>query len=331
MWESNMRQADAGEEKIRIWDTVPGNHDGKKAAVMEIGRKGPAILMLIRFILAIRGESYRDRKKAIDTYTALSAGPADPDYQETFRDQPYLLPYIAPGSRKAVIVVPGGGYCYKSMKDEGTAVAEALQKAGITAFVLWYRTNPYYMPLPALDMQRAVRYVRAHAADYGYDPTQVGAVGFSGGGMEIGLHLNLFQGKPVEYAGYIPDEIDLVDDRLSFAGLIYPALGCKYNVPLLFACFPAEAVRDKKKRQALIEDYDVVSHFRSADVPQYIGYGSKDTMVSIKNIEEYYDLLVKNGADCRKRIVEGAGHGYGASNEQYRDWLKDFIIWVKER
>lgn len=42
----------------------------------------------------------------------------------------------------AMVVCPGGGFCMLSYEDEGTLVAKELNRYGITAFVLKYRTNP---------------------------------------------------------------------------------------------------------------------------------------------------------------------------------------------
>lgn len=44
----------------------------------------------------------------------------------------------------AVIVCPGGGFYMLSYSNEGTKVAERLNEQGITAFVLKYRTNPFF-------------------------------------------------------------------------------------------------------------------------------------------------------------------------------------------
>ncbi|UZM98090.1 alpha/beta hydrolase [Lysinibacillus sp. MHQ-1] len=116
----------------------------------------------------------------------------------TYEDEPYLIPYAVANSDSAVIVIPGGGYSFKEMDGgttEGKEVAEALNKAGINAFVLHYRSNPYEWPIPQLDVQRAVRYLRYHANDYGIHPKQIGLIGFSAGGFQTGSFINLIQGE----------------------------------------------------------------------------------------------------------------------------------------
>lgn len=321
-------------ERIEIWgDVIPGNSTDKKESVMEIRhKKNPnAAMDTIRWILALRGKKFKDNKEIIDSYTATWVAKRDDAYRETFEDVPYLIPFIAKGSRQAVIVAPGGGYCIKEMEGEGTQIAEELNKNGITAFVLWYRSNPYYQPYPLMDMQRAIRYVRFHAKDYGYDEDKISAIGFSGGGAEVGMFANVFQGNEGLCPEYEKDEIDRTDDRLNRIALVYPLLSYCENVPLMFASFPAEDVRDEKKRMELLDTYDAVNHMKCVGTPHFISYGTKEDMVSVSKIEDYMEILEKSGTSLKKVLVEGAGHGYGAAvgkKESY--WLEEYIKWVQE-
>jgi acetyl esterase/lipase len=112
----------------------------------------------------------------------------------------------------AIIIAPGGGFEHLSIANEGFAVAERLAKAGVTAIVLKYRLNPSApkhpgqqvstRPLPsAHDVNRspgalmamadgdaAIRFVRAHAQELNINPSHVGVLGFSAGGV-VALHV----------------------------------------------------------------------------------------------------------------------------------------------
>lgn len=321
-------------ERIEIWgDTIPGNRKDRKESVMEIKyKKNPNETMdTIKWILAMRGKKFKDNKEIIDSFTARWVAKRDDAYKENFEDIPYMIPFIAEGSRQAVIVVPGGGYCIKEMEGEGTQVAEELKRNGITAFVLWYRSNPYYQPYPLLDMQRAVRYVRFHAKDYGYDEDKISAIGFSGGGAQVGMFANVLQGNEDLCPSYQKDEIDRTDDRLNRIALVYPLLSYCDNVPLMFASFPAEDVRNEKKRLELLDTYDAVNHMKCTGIPHFISYGTKEDMVGVSKIEDYMEILEKSGTSLKKVLVEGAGHGYGAAvGKKERYWLEEYIKWVKE-
>jgi acetyl esterase/lipase len=107
----------------------------------------------------------------------------------------------------AVIVAPGGAFHFLAIEHEGRQVAEWLSAHGITAFILKYRifrtsSEPWkdsgaFMANPAsrqsemkalmamtqADAGQAMRIVRQRAAEWGVDPTKVGFMGFSAGGM----------------------------------------------------------------------------------------------------------------------------------------------------
>ncbi|MDD6932457.1 MAG: alpha/beta hydrolase fold domain-containing protein, partial [Eubacteriales bacterium] len=89
--------------------------------------------------------------------------------------QPSVTEYAVPGSRGAVVVVPGGGYCMKA-DHEGAPIAEMLNQAGVSAYVLDYRVKPCHMLAPLSDAKRAIRLVRS----MGYE--KVAILGFSAGG-----------------------------------------------------------------------------------------------------------------------------------------------------
>jgi acetyl esterase/lipase len=115
-------------------------------------------------------------------------------------------PAIANGT--SVIICPGGGFVALAMGNEGYDVAKWLVKKGVTCFVLKYRLAhinttdavKYFndaihdrdeeklknqqsaIPYSIADGKAAIKYVRAHAADFNINPDKIGIVGFSAGG-----------------------------------------------------------------------------------------------------------------------------------------------------
>jgi acetyl esterase/lipase len=123
----------------------------------------------------------------------------------------------------AIIVVPGGGHRFLVFQNEGVGPAKALNRYGITAFVLKYRLareegSTYTIEGDAVaDARRAVRWVRAHAAQYGVDPHRIGLMGFSAGGeLVTGVADN------PEPAPKIADATDKESARPDFQILVYP-------------------------------------------------------------------------------------------------------------
>lgn len=118
-----------------------------------------------------------------------------------------VLPDPALATGAAVIVIPGGGFQFVAMENEGWPVARQLADRGIAAFILKYRTNetpeaeaelaarsaalfanigkPGFAdptePRATQDAQAALEMVRERAAEWGIDPQRVGMIGFSAG------------------------------------------------------------------------------------------------------------------------------------------------------
>nr|WP_295660918.1 alpha/beta hydrolase [Polymorphobacter sp.] len=127
-------------------------------------------------------------------------------------------------SGAAVIVIPGGGHRLLVWTNEGTKVATALNRMGMSAFVLKYRLaneegSSYSVTGDAADdARRAIRWVRGHAAAYGIDPARVGAMGFSAGGELV----TLVADDPEPAGRPTRDAIDRLDARPAFQVLVFP-------------------------------------------------------------------------------------------------------------
>ena len=149
---------------------------------------------------------------------------------------PSLTVYpAAPGhaNGSAVIVVPGGGHHMLVWINEGVGPAKALNRYGVTTFVLKYRLarepgSTYAIEREATaDLARAVRWVRSHAAEYGIDPARIGVMGFSAGGELVSLVAD----NPLP-AATAKDAIDRASARPDFQILIYPGpLGTPARLP----------------------------------------------------------------------------------------------------
>jgi acetyl esterase/lipase len=129
-------------------------------------------------------------------------------------NRPVLLP-VRPAAGKAngqvVLVVPGGGYTFVSIDNEGYAVANRLAAAGYTAFILKYRVKatapdtdqfgkdltesirqelstprdqrpPLAVHAPAVeDAQQAMRLVAKLAGEWKLNAERIAYIGFSAG------------------------------------------------------------------------------------------------------------------------------------------------------
>ena len=109
-------------------------------------------------------------------------------------------------SGRAVVVCPGGGYHNLAIGYEGHDMARWLADHGTTAAVLKYRMPNGHCEVPRNDAEQALRIMREHAAEWGYDASRVGIVGSSAGG-----HLAASTGT-------------ISDEKPAFMILFYPVI-----------------------------------------------------------------------------------------------------------
>ena len=99
----------------------------------------------------------------------------------------YIADPVRGFTRRAMLVIPGGGYGAVCSDREGEPIALAFMAEGFNAFVLHYtvgRKKPY--PAQLREASLAMAHIRSHAEEYGIDPARVFTVGFSAGGHLAG-------------------------------------------------------------------------------------------------------------------------------------------------
>ena len=326
---------------LPIWgQTIPGNTGeskyvdmpvDKSLTMMDVFTKYPGIWdKTTEEIGDLRGNNFMVWDQEIENGYA----------EETYSDVPLLVPYLAEGSDSCVILCPGGAYLTKSMDSEGAEVAEYLNQAGISAFVLWYRSYPYRAPLMYLDCQRAVRYVRYHAAQYGIDPNKIAAAGFSAGGNLCGVEALCFGDKPVDYPGYEPDEIDRTDGRVNALGLIYPAVSM-LDDKITAIIGGLDLYADPVRRNSFAAQYDLRTHVTPDAPPAFLCAAMDDFVVPPPLLAELALSYAKEKVPCELHLFPYGGHGFGACHyhpvgpfpapdySAVCQWIDLFINWLK--
>lgn len=223
-------------------------------------------------------------------------------------DKPRLYPFL-PQKRStstAVLVIPGGGYEHVAIGHEGFQIAGWLNAQGIPAFVLDYRVKPYHYPAPILDGQRAMRLIRAHAAEYGIDANRIGVWGFSAGGhlaSTLGTHCDA-DVAPVQSN----DPVDQQSCKPAFMILSYPVIsmtlpeahaGSRMN---LLGPDVDPAMERRYSNQFAVTD-DTPSTFMFAT--------DKDPTVPIANTLDFYRALVEHHVPSELHVYDYSNHGCG--------------------
>jgi len=224
-------------------------------------------------------------------------------------DNPSVTVFLPPretATGAAIVIAPGGGHQFLNFDQEGTNVAEYLNTIGVAGFVLKYRLarepgSTYKVEDAVADAQRAIRLIRARAAEWRVNPARVGIIGFSAGGEVAVLAATRFDAGKTESA----DHIDHQSSRPDFDALIYPGIRAEnYTIP-----------KDMPVTFLLCADND---------------RGPSTALGGL------YPMLKAAGVRTEVHIYASGGHGFGinpntrsqspvATTWQFRlgDWLKD--------
>lgn len=247
------------------------------------------------------------------------------------KDQPFLLAWPAAKGRAngaAFVVCPGGGYGGLAADHEGTQVAKWFNGLGVSAFILHYRlgTHGYHFPTQLIDVQRAIRHVRANASRLGVDPQRIGIIGFSAGGHLTSMAATMFDERP---SGATSDAVDAVSARPDVAAPTYPVISM------------IDDYGHKGSRKNLLGPADnddlarhVSTHLRVTPntPPIFIFQTDEDTVVPSENSVNFYLACRKNGVPAELHIYRPGPHGVGLFlgdpilgtwSAHLRDWLRN--------
>lgn len=218
---------------------------------------------------------------------------------------------------RALLSLPGGGYEFLSIQNEGLNVAQTFNPLGITVFVLAYRLpgegwlEPQDVPLQ--DGQRAMRLIRADAAKFGIDPAKLGVVGFSAGGL-LSASLATAWDDPVYKA---VDAVDRGDARPAFAGLIYPVISGD-----LMRVGTGPAAR-----------FDPARRLGKRTPPLFIAHAMDDPTVPFSEPLSMLTAAKQANVPVEAHFFEEGGHGFGPRylppELPGSRWPELFDLWTK--
>jgi acetyl esterase/lipase len=223
-------------------------------------------------------------------------------------NNPSIAPYLVRGAKSpvaAVIIAPGGGHALLSIDHEGYDVAKYLSGHGVAAFVLKYRLakekgSTYTVDGDEMhDIQRAIRMVKARAAEWGVDPARVGVMGFSAGG-ELAVKAALASGAVDASAA---DAIDRQSDKPAFEALMYPG-----------GLTP-----------------EIIAKVTKDMPPAFLLCGADDRENIAQQLPLLFVAMRKAGVSAELHEYAGVGHGFGirlSAHGAVADWPQVFVQWL---
>lgn len=235
-------------------------------------------------------------------------------------DTPLLYKYELKGAKKAVLIIPGGGYGMVAINHEGHDIAKAFNKEGYSAFVLYYRLPKEATMIdrkigPLQDAQRSMQYIREN-----HDFSKIGVIGFSAGGHLAATLSNHFDDLKIE-------NLSEVSLRPDFSALIYPVISMDGEITHLGS-------KDNLiGREADLVDVVYFSLEQQVDrhtPPTFLVHAVDDKAVLISNTTVYIDALKEAGINYEFFQYEKGGHGFGLINKSDpRSWADALFKWLK--
>lgn len=209
------------------------------------------------------------------------------------------------------------------------AYVEPLVAAGYTVFSLNHRGAPPY-PYPAAveDTQRAVRFVRHHAEEFGVAADRLGAVGFSSGANLVSL-LGVGDGHGRADA---PDPVDRESSKVQcVVGLATPADLSRLRMDLVGPYLGAESrpaadVDDRSIGRVSLEA-SPVTHVTAEDAPTLLVHGERDRTVPSSQSVLFEQRLRESGVEVKLVLLEDQAHPIAPSAgeppvvEELLEWL----------
>ena len=207
----------------------------------------------------------------------------------------------------ALLLIPGGGYRWAVLDKEGFDVARVFAGAGVTCFVLRYRLPADGWAAgpntPLQDAQRALRLIRANAADYGIDPARIASLGASAGGHLAGLLAA--RSDPT----YEPvDQADVVSHRPDLNILLYPV--ATMADPFVHAGSRQHLLGDAPTPEQIAQ-WSLDRMDLTGVGPTVLIHALDDASVPPENSLQLLTVLRAGKVTSEAHLFQEGGHGFG--------------------
>ncbi len=241
-----------------------------------------------------------------------------------------------------LIWVVSGGW-FSGHEGIGPGFVTPFVERGYTVFAVVHGSQPKFtIPEILQDMNRAVRFIRYHAKDYGIDPDHIGIYGGSAGG-----HLSLMQGVAGDKGSLLTaDPVDRASSRVQAVACFFPptdflnygkegenAVGRgileNFHAPFAFHELDPKTktfvlITDEAKITEIAKQISPVTHVTADDPPTLIFHGDADTLVPMQQSELIVKKLKDAGVEAKLVVKPGASHGWAGLDKdlsQFADWF----------
>jgi acetyl esterase/lipase/lysophospholipase L1-like esterase len=259
----------------------------------------------------------------------MSLAGAEP--AKTFKDLPYVtnghdhqkLDLYLPENPKGplLVCIHGGGWREGS---KNNAEGLAMLAHGYAVANIEYRFSQHAIfPAQIEDCKAAIRWLRAHAAEYGYDPARIGAWGGSAGGHLTALLATTGQTKEFDIGEHL-DQSSAIRCGIDFFGPTdFPGWKPPGDIPMIQrsgaeSCLEQLFGGPVDEKLELAKKASPLAWAGKETAPMFILHGTNDPLVGPEQSWIFAEKLKSLGVEVTLDIIDGAGHGGGQFGQEGR-------------
>ena len=220
-----------------------------------------------------------------------------------------------------MLYFPGGGFT-SADHEKFLEMRYALARAGYAVAACEYRAVPNKFPALLEDAKAAVRWMRAHASEFGVDVDRIGLLGDSAGGYVVQMagatngEKNWDVGDFKEVSSDVQAVVSIygisdlttigegiVNENVHASAAVTEAL--LLNGPAFKDFAGASVNADPLKAKAA----SPIGHVDGTEPPFLLMHGSGDKVVSPLQSKKMFEALQNKKVEAEYVLVRGAGHG----------------------
>ena len=224
----------------------------------------------------------------------------------------------------AAIIVHGGGWVRGDRRLDVQPLFQPLEDAGIAWFSIDYRlaTDVTQFGVAIDDVEEAVRFIKAHAAEYNINPNRIALIGESAGGQlaaMAALRADHAASVKAVVALYTPTDLVSLFQHSTF-------------VPARFR----DGVRGTPWEGMVLAGLSQLSPIENVrhDMPPFLFiHGTADSLVPFTQSTQMCARMQQAGAACEVFPVEGAGHGlrwWESSSRPRSAYKRKIVAWLQQ-
>ena len=221
----------------------------------------------------------------------------------------------------ACILVHGGGWTKGDKTTFIKPLFEPLGQAGFAWFSINYRLAPQHrFPACIEDVETAIRWVKAHAAEYKADPQRIALIGESAGGHLVslaGVRAQADTRVAAVVPFYAPHDLEA---RIKQSQTLSPTMAA------LFGLTELNDAAWKTLRAG-----SPINHIHGGLPPYLLIHGTKDDKVPFEQSLKFQEKMKAAGNVCDLITIAGGSHGMGGWEKLDPSYKEKLVAWRRAR